>query len=189
MCVYIDEFLKKFLVLIQDKRCRNLESVSWFLKREGQADSGSGVTIGDCVSHVFMQQALWIPKPGAAPMRLLLHEGEALETTRDSCTASLTLMPSLQLQQKTGPGPVGTLDGVATLLPNGDTTGVWGPHQGPSQRPLLILIRNQHGPPRSAGVWGTADPDLHSLTEKDTRSPCKEAVVMTQHSHLVPSLI
>ena len=70
-----------------------------------------------CVSHVFMQQALWIPKPGAAPMRPLLHEGEALETTRDSCTASLMLMPSLQLQQKTGPGPVGTLDGVATLLP------------------------------------------------------------------------
>lgn len=140
MCVYIDEFLKKILVLIQDKRCRNLESVSWFLKQEGQADSGSGGTIGDCVpthkqregeetvrlertalqhcvSHVFMQQALWIPKPGAAPMRPLLHEGEALETTRDSCTASLTLMPSLQLQQKTGPGPVGTLDGVATLLP------------------------------------------------------------------------
>ena len=49
MCVYIDEFLKKFLVLIQDKRCRNWESVSWFLKREGQADSGSGVTIRDCV--------------------------------------------------------------------------------------------------------------------------------------------
>lgn len=42
---------------------------------------------------------------------------------------------------------------------------------------------------RRAGVRGTADPDLHSLTEKDTRSPCKEATVMTQQSHLVPSLI
>lgn len=41
MCVYKDAFLRKFLVLIQDKRCRNWESVSWFLKLEGQADSGT----------------------------------------------------------------------------------------------------------------------------------------------------
>lgn len=49
MCVYKDAFLKKFLVLVQDKRCRNWESVSQFLKLEGQADSGTGATIRDCV--------------------------------------------------------------------------------------------------------------------------------------------
>ena len=49
MCVYKDALLKKFLVLIQDKRCRNWESVSWFLKLEGQADSATGATIRDCV--------------------------------------------------------------------------------------------------------------------------------------------
>ena len=49
MCVYKDALLTKFLVLIQDKRCRNWGSVSWFLKLEGQADSVTGATIRDCV--------------------------------------------------------------------------------------------------------------------------------------------
>ena len=61
-------------------------------------------------------------------MRLLLHEGEALATNRDSCPASVTLMPSLQLQRDKGPGPVGTLDGAATLLPQ------WGQHRGVGAR-------------------------------------------------------